>query len=206
MYRSEGTKEQNMLQPSENQPRRRAERKDTPAFILNQIGKYALVKAESTKKGEELEIITALLMCALSMEAVLNHVGGHIFCDEAQEPLLWSAIERLSPRDKLNVMTERCNLHLDLGVRPFQDFRFMFKFRDDVVHPKPMKFAADYIQENICNVDEPPDMPDLQAWWERQCDIATVKKWRESVEKMSDELCKAAHCLNPLHISNFRVW
>jgi hypothetical protein len=64
-----------------------AERDVTPAFILHQIGRYALLKAQITEKGSLLEIITALLMCPLTMEAVLNHVGQKLF-DEVDKLLL----------------------------------------------------------------------------------------------------------------------
>jgi hypothetical protein len=64
-----------------------AEREVTPAFTLRKISAYALSKADKTNEGSFLEITTALLMCPLTMEAVLNHVGQKLF-DEVDKLLL----------------------------------------------------------------------------------------------------------------------
>jgi hypothetical protein len=101
-------------------------REITPAFTLSSICAYALKKAETTEEGSQLEIITALLMCAFSMEAILNHVGVYLFTEKSEEPCLWDAIERLSPRKKLEAIAERSSLKIDFGAKPFRDFEPMF--------------------------------------------------------------------------------
>ena len=111
------------------------DREMSPAFWLNQVGGAALARAQESDSRAFLEIVTAQLMCALTMEAVLNHVGALVFEKASGEPQVWAAIERLRPRDKLGAIAERLQLELDHGSPPFQDFRPMFRFRDQLVHP-----------------------------------------------------------------------
>lgn len=58
-----------------------AERAVTPVFTLHQIGRYVLSKAQIIEKGSLLEIITTLVMCPLTMEAMLNHIGLRLFVE-----------------------------------------------------------------------------------------------------------------------------
>jgi hypothetical protein len=196
-----------MSDQSENSFLRNAKREVTPAFTLNKIGEYALKKAEETERGSQLELITALLMCALSLEAVLNHVGAHLFIKEAEEPQIWDAVERVCPRKKPDAIAERCNLTLDFGARPFQDFGPMFKFRDNIVHAKTMHLIAEQVPLKMVEADgDLSEVPALQVPWECKCNVEIAKRWRESVYQMSDMLCTAAHCLDPIQIGGFSTW
>jgi len=182
-------------------PRFTASRTVTPAFTLNSIGTYALEKAAANPEGSQLEIVTAVLMCALSMEAVLNAVGAHLFLDCSEEPCIWKAIERLSPRLKLEAIAERSGLQLDLGSLPFQDFTPMFKYRDDLVHAKTMRLSStdvvfEMIHTGFSGVTE------LLAPWEQQSTVEIAARWRNSLHDMADTLCARSGCDNPLRSGN----
>lgn len=62
-------------------------REFNPAFDLNQIGSIESNRAKAGERYQCLNIITAQLMCALTMEAVLNIQGKRLFSD-------WENIER----------------------------------------------------------------------------------------------------------------
>lgn len=183
-----------------------ARRTVTPAFTLHAVGQYALDKAESTEEGSFLELVVAMLMCPLTMEAVLNHVGDHAFVKTANESALWDAVERLAPRRKLEAIAERCRLRIDMGVRPFQDFGAMFKYRDELVHAKTMTLASDEVPRIVLEAaGHPRGIPALQANWERVCTVENATLWRESVVGMSTALCAAADCTNPVFIGGMTV-
>lgn len=172
-----------------------ATRESTPAFTLNQIGKIAFNRAKNGERYQYLDIITAQLMCAFTMEAVLNHLGKKLFED-------WEVMERcLKPKDKLIIIAERSGLGKVLGSRPFQFLTEIFKFRDDLVHAKLLKHHAKEIRQEQIGEDGFPivqDIPDLSTDWEKLCSIDTAEKWREAVESMSSRLSEAAKCPNPI--------
>jgi hypothetical protein len=184
------------------------QRQVTPAFLLNHIGRHAFERAAEGEKGRTLETVTALLMCALAIEAVLNHVGEKLFAEDAGEPAVWGAIERLGPRRKLEAIGERCGLQVDFGRTPYQQFKHIFDFRNDLVHAKTQTVCAtDLPYELVEQVSGLDSVPELQAEWEQKCDLETAAEWRAAVAELSVLLCKSAGCVDPLrvgYITDFR--
>jgi hypothetical protein len=186
-----------------------AEREVTPAFTLHQIGRYALSKAQTTEKGSLLEIITALLMCPLTMEAVLNHIDRKVF-DEGEgteKSVFWESVERQPPFYKLKLFAQRFKLKVNFDEPPFEDFDEMFKFRNQVLYAKTLTLKAYNIQANLL-YDTPglDQIPALQAEWEQQCKIETAIRWRDSVERMAQCLCEIAGCANPIRSGYMSQW
>ncbi len=177
-----------------------ATREPTPAFTLNQIGKIAFNRAKNGERYQDLEIITAQLMCALTMEAVLNHIGKKLFEKD------WEEVERsLNPKDKLKIIAEHSGVNIDLGSRPFQFLTENFKFRDDLVHAKSSKHFAEEIDQSKIDEDGFPmahSIPELSTDWEKLCSIDTAEKWRKAVDSMSSRLSEAAKCQNPIKIGD----
>lgn len=176
-----------------------AGREVTPAFTLHKISTEALSKAEKTKEGSFLEIITALLMCPLTMEAVLNYVGQKLFAEEGKLSL-WERIDRLSPREKLESIADLANVKINFGVPPFQDFGEMFKFRNRLVHPKPFENTVRNVEAGLLHHNTPDldKIPNLQAGWEKYCNLETAIRWHQSVKDMAERLCCIASCINPI--------
>src|SRR4030042_2030914 len=87
-------------------------------------------KAEKEVEGSFFQIMACLVITAFAFEAYLNHLGKQTF-------RFWDEIERkLSPINKLNVITEELSITLDFGKRPVQTIKELFKFRDSVAHGK----------------------------------------------------------------------
>jgi len=176
-----------------------AVRESNPAFTLNQIGKIAFNRAKAGERYQQLEVISVQLMCALTMEAVLNHIGKKLFED-------WEKVERkLSPKDKLIMVAKHSELEIDLGSRPFQFLPEIFRFRDSLVHAKSSKHFANKIHEN--NIDENgfpiiQSIDELSTDWEKLCSIETAKKWRKAVDNISSILSEAAKCDDPIKIGD----
>ena len=170
-------------------------REFNPAFDLNQIGSIAFNRAKAGERYQRLNIITAQLMCALTMEAVLNILGKRLFPD-------WENIERrLSHKEKLQKVAKY--LKIDLRSDPFQLFQKIFKFRDDLVHAKPSIHFTDVFHESATDENDFPvieNIPELLTDWEKLCNLETVEKWRKAVEKMSSVLSEAAKCQDPVKI------
>jgi hypothetical protein len=174
-----------------------AVRESNPAFALNQIGKIALNRAKAGEQYQQLEIITAQLMCALTMEAVFNRLGKKLFDN-------WERVERsLRPKDKLKMIAQRTGLEIDLGSRPFQFLPEIFGFRDSLVHAKYSRLSTNEIHENEIDENGFPivqSVQDLLTNWEKLCSIETAEKWRKAVESISSILSGAANCQNPIKV------
>ncbi|GAB4290202.1 MAG: hypothetical protein Kow0067_16420 [Coriobacteriia bacterium] len=170
----------------------------TPANTLHNIGGYAIEKAESDEEGSFLELVTALLMCAFTLEAVLNHVGRHLFYSVDGDSALWDLVERANPLEKLSAIAEQLSLPVDYGSRPFQLLKPMFKFRNAVAHPKSDEVSAMLeVPDDITHI-RISEARELKADWELQCDIDTAREWHQAVWDIAAILCVQADTINPL--------
>jgi len=173
----------------------KAAREFNPAFDLNQIGKIAFNRAKSGERYQRLEIITAQLLCALTMEAVLNILGKRLFEN-------WEEIERgLNHKKKLQKIAK--HLKIDLGSSPFQLLPEIFTFRDSLVHARPSIHFTNVFHESTTDENGFPiiqGIPELLTDWEKLCNIETAERWRKAVEMMSSILSEAAQCPDPIKI------
>jgi len=173
----------------------KASREFNPAFDLNQIGKIAFNRAKAGERYQRLEIITAQLMCALTMEAILNILGKRLFQD-------WEEIERgLSHKKKLQKIAK--HLKIDLGSGSFQLLPEIFGLRDHLVHAKPSLHFTNVFHQSATDENGFPiieSVPELLTDWEKFCNIGTAERWRKAVERMSSILSEAARCPDPIKI------
>lgn len=174
-----------------------AVRESTPAFTLNQIGKIAFNRAKAGEKYQNLNVITAQLMCALTMEAVLNQLGKKLFED-------WEKTERKEKYQvKIKRIAAKIGLEVNLGSRPFQFLHEIFEFRDNLVHAKSSKHFANAVRENDIDENGFPiihNIPELSTDWEKICNIDTAEKWRMAVDNISSILSEAAKLQNPIKV------
>ncbi len=199
-----------------------AARESNPAFTLNQIGKCAYNRAKAGERYQQLEIITAQLMCALTMEAALNYLGMQLFKNKEEiERCLdkkrvqklqennnefnnWEEVERvLTPKEKLNMIAKLSDLEINLNSSPFQYFSIIFKFRDDLVHAKSSNHFSSTIKPSEIDKNGFPminKVPELTTDWEKLCSIKNAEKWRNAVCSMSYTLSTAANCQDPIII------
>lgn len=185
-----------------------AEREVAPSFTLNQIGKAAFKRAEAHGRGWWEDVITAQLMCALTMEAVLNHVGRKVF-EDASLAATWAVVDRARPREKLDAILEHLKLEVDMGRPPFQYFGDIFRLRNDLAHARSVRLATDEIPDDAVDDENwliEEKVPGLRADWENMCDLPTAQRWRDSVYEMTAVLCQAADCMNPVLVGDNASW
>lgn len=199
-----------------------AARESNPAFDLNQIGKIAFNRAKAGERYQRLELITTQLMCALTMEAVLNHLGKQLFNNKEEiercldikrlkklqennvEITNWEEVERiLTPKEKLRMIAKYSNMEINLSSSPFQDFSKIFEFRDNLVHAKSSYHFATTVKQSDIDKNGFPminKVSKLTTDWEKLCNVRTAEKWRNAVHNMSSTLSNAANCQDPIII------
>lgn len=199
-----------------------AARESNPAFTLNQIGKIAFNRAKVGERYQQLEIITAQLMCALTMEAVLNYLGKRLFKSKEEiERCLnkkrlkklqennvklrhWEEVERvLTSKEKLKMIVKYSALKTNLTSPPFCYFPEIFKFRDNLAHAKSSQHFASQVKQSAIDENGFPmidKISNLTTDWEKLCSVDTAEKWRNAVYRMSSILSNAANCQDPILI------
>lgn len=144
-----------------------------------------LTNAKATEEGCAYNIMGSMLFCAFCLEAYLNHLGSNVQAG-------WDIVERkLSPHEKLDLLSQAIGYKLDKGCRPFQTFREAFKFRDALVHAKPFSAHAPVRSGVIPPIsDEAPE--ELKARWEKWVTLEKAQRFYDDTLKMIEILhCKA---------------
>ncbi len=140
-----------------------------------------LKKGQDDKAGSFHQFMASLVFTAFTLEAYLNHIGVKIFT-------CWNDLERLSPKEKLNVIAERLTIHIDYGKRPWQIMKKLFGFRNDIAHGKSVTIKSEEVISLINHTDE--DIHKVaQTSWEKFCTERNAVKAREDV----DHIIKTIH-------------
>ena len=96
---------------------------------------------------------STILMCCFSLEAYINSLAHYLITEidflglvragrETSAEVLMNPIERMSVREKWSTIARLGSpTGFDTGRAPFQDFSILFRFRDDVVHDKVVKYG-----------------------------------------------------------------
>jgi len=127
----------------------------------------ALEQARQTETGQFYNLMTSMLCCAFALEAFLNHVGMEtIDC--------WSILKKkLSPGEKLDFITNSIKYEPEFGVRPFQSFREIFRFRNELVHAETL-----YIQKETVEKLLPGEVPKApKTEWEKKINFEVAQRF-----------------------------
>ena len=83
-------------------------------------------------RGSKLNLIASLAFAAFAFEAHLNHIGPIVLGRDE-----WDLLERkLSPDDKLRLISGRAKISVDRGASIWQDVTTLLKLRNDMAHGK----------------------------------------------------------------------
>ena len=143
-----------------------------------------LQKGLDEPKGCNHQFMASLVFTAFTFEAYLNQIGKKIFS-------CWKSIEKLSPKDKLNVIAEKIELEVDYGKRPWQTIKDLFRFRNDIAHGKSEKITEKIAIANNDFADSKIN-EFSRTKWEKYCTKENAIRAREDVEIMVEELHKVA--------------
>ena len=146
-----------------------------------------LYKAEEHSKGLFYQIMASLTFTAFALEAYLNYLGKTLFKK-------WDYFERLSPNQKLDIITEKLEVKKEDGKRPFQTIIDLFKFRNDIAHGKSV-FLKSGPEEKY--IDDNDDIK-LETKWEKYCKLKNAKRAMEDVQKIITLLHEKAGRKDPL--------
>ncbi len=143
-----------------------------------------LMRGQENKEASFHQYMASLVFTAFALEAYLNHIGAKIF-------KCWTDLERLSPKEKINVIAEHLDVQVDYGKRPWQIMKKLFGFRNDIAHGKSVKVKSEEVILLINHKNE-----DLHKFvltsWEKFCTERNAVKAREDVENIIETIHKAS--------------
>jgi len=158
-----------------------------------------LVKGQEELRMSVHQFRASLIFTAFTLEAYLNHIGSKTFS-------CWEALERLSPKEKLNVIAERLNVVIDYGKRPWQIMKKLFQFRNDIAHGKSIKVKFEKILPLDEHSNDAFDELFERTRWEKYCTEKNAVRAREDVEAIVEIIHKAAGLEDDLpFVSGFQV-
>jgi hypothetical protein len=136
---------------------------------LHNAAYYSLQAAKDSVDGRFFNYLTAMVFSAFSLEAYLNHLGTSEF-------LNWVKIERSkSPKQKLEMLTEKIAFSSDFSKPPFETFDKIFKFRKQIAHGKTERVRVEEIQDG--ELGDKPKLP--HTLWEIETNLENAKAFVE---------------------------
>jgi hypothetical protein len=151
--------------------------------------KCLLERGQEQERASFHQFMGSLVFTAFTLEAYLNWLGDKLFPH-------WKYLERLNPREKLEVISSQLKVKIDFGARPWQVMKDLFNFRNDIAHGKPENLATDTVKQVGDDFDETMGQAD-QTKWEKFCTRENAERAREDVAKMLETLHSAAQLKDP---------
>jgi hypothetical protein len=146
--------------------------------------------AEQRQSGRNLHCMSAVVFCAFTIEAYLNHVGVLRLRD-------WDVVERkLSWRDKLLLISRELKTDFDLNRKPFHAIEEAFAFRDRLAHGKSVideEFSGRYTSR-----DHAEDSYLDPHWLRTFASLKRAKAMLNDMEAVLKQLHAAAGLEGPL--------
>lgn len=143
-----------------------------------------LKQGQEQPRGSVHQFRASLVFTAFALEAYLNWLGH-------SQVKNWRYLERLKPREKLEVVAGQFGIKVDYGKRPWSTVIELFGFRNDIAHGKPKTLNEATTEP----VDEHLDRKlgvFLETPWESFCTEANAIRAREDVEAIAEQLHAAA--------------
>ena len=126
----------------------------------------------------------SLVFRAFALEAFLNWLGHRLMAH-------WKYLERLKPREKLDLLTDLTHVTTDYGSRPWQIVKDLFDFRNDIAHGKPENLTSETF-EDLDDFLDGKLGEHIQTDWEQFGTEENAVKAKEDVEKIATVLYKAS--------------
>ncbi len=150
---------------------------------LWQTSQCLLEKGQADSTGSFYQFMASLVFTAFTLEAYLNHIGPEVF-------KCWDDLERLGPRQKLNVIAERLQVDVNYGHRPWQVMKRLFGFRSDIAHGKSEVVKISH-REPLDRHSDDQFGEFERTEWEKYCTEKNVLRAKEDVKKIVHALHEA---------------
>ena len=153
--------------------------------------------AEENIKSSNLKCIGSIAFSAFTLEAYLNYVGENRI-------KFWNIVEKkLSPDEKLDLISMELKIDIDKGKRPFQSFGEIFKFRRYIVHGRSEIITDKGIQ--TLSENEYPILPDTE--WQRMVSLEKTKIYLDDTKKMVEVLYEGSELdFDPFYMAEIADW
>ena len=143
------------------------ERAYSPHHTLLGAARVCLGLAEAKQPGSHYHEFTAMVMSALSLEALANSVGSRLITD-------WGDFECSSPWAKLRTICETLRLDFDRNKEPWSTARWLCGFRNKVAHGKPQDLL---LTKRVPEEAYETEMRSpLDSWIESQISLGNAKR------------------------------
>lgn len=143
-----------------------------------------LLHGQQEPKGSTHQFRASLVFAAFALEAYLNWLG------QRQVPN-WKYLDRLSPREKIEVNASHLGVKVDFGKRPWSIVTELFGFRNKLAHGKPEILEEATIEPLDDNLDKKLGIL-LSTKWEQFCTEHHAIRALEDVEAIATQLHTAA--------------
>ena len=156
-------------------------RTETITFVYLYIGaKDMLERAEASREGQLYTVTAALIFCAFTLEAYINHLGA------ARHPDWDTRERRKSAKVKLKDLAKEVDMNVDFGKAPYSTIRGLFDFRDTMAHGRTTRESV----KKAIMLDG-PRLPQLAGTGEWQS-LATIENARQALKDV-ETIVKALH-------------
>ncbi len=119
------------------------------------------------------DCLSMLVFSAMALEAFVNHLGPKVF--EEWKPLK----QKLSPREKLQLIAEVRGIRIDWGSRPYQAVHEIIRFRNAVAHAESSEVDEDVVSGQA---------PARAAHWQSYCEREVAERLCADIERVIKEL------------------
>lgn len=143
-----------------------------------------LKQGQENPNGSKHQFRASLIFTAFTLEAFLNHAGSHLYPH-------WDYLECLSPKKKLDLITEHLSIKCDASKAPWQIINELFRFRNEIAHGKSTIFKAPPKFLDL-GKEEPPADWIARTPWEAFCTESNAIRGRKDVEMIVKTICKSA--------------
>jgi len=139
--------------------------------------------SQKAETGWYWDCFAALTFAAFTVEGYLNHLGDAVYPD-------WGDLERLDPIAKLRFLSRLLKVDCDIGQRPLQTIHQLFRFRNQIAHPKSEKIVFEGPMDAESYQDTFYDQPKTD--WEEFVTKEKLARVREDVFRALHQLHNAA--------------
>jgi len=159
-------------------------RQTTITFVYTHTGaKHMLELAEATRDGQLYTATSALVYCAFTLEAYLNHLGKLRHAG-------WDDVERsYGKRRKYEMFAQAAGLQIDYARRPYSTLVELFAFRDRMAHGKTETGNVSVLIDANA-----PRLPQIvgDSDWQAFATIENARQAISDVERLVRELHSAS--------------
>jgi hypothetical protein len=146
--------------------------------------KCLLERGQEQEKASFHQYMASLVFTAFAFETYLNWIGQKKVAN-------WKYLERLNPKEKLEVVAAQVHVEVKPGQRPWNIVTELFGFRNDIAHAKPQQLTSDttepvdeYLDGKLGNL--------IRTDWERFCTPKNAMRAREDVLSIAQAIHEAA--------------